>query len=410
MNHQDFLWQKDLLSENTRLKRINQNLKVNLAHARLRLSAAEAVVSGMPENVWWIDDQGTLLYVNDHFFHDVAHLISASDVLGRNVYELAHELGMSRYEIEAIRMHDQKVFLSGVSESVEHAMTFLGQTSVFLSSKQLVYDPGRKTKGLLVLAVNITALKQEQRLLEHSIQQVERSTTEKIKFLEHLRHDLRSPLTNIISAADIIKHMLDDAQAREFLEAIIANGNHVMEMFAQLIDFFQTRQNTQTNRIVGINFREMVAELTHGMKMHAHNRPIQFHVLLNEDVPECILSDRAKLSRILSNLLGNAFKYTETGMVSLIVQYDDHKESLDIEVRDSGIGIHHEHLDRIFEPMVRVHTDEQVVREGLGLGLSIVDQFVKDLNGVIRVSSEFGKGSSFHLMIPASRERTVVAA
>lgn len=403
------IWNHDLIQENMRLKRINNNLKVNLDRLRLRLQSVESLVSHIPENIWWMDDSGVLLFVNDAFFEEAcqgSHRY-VDEVIGKNFYDLAYELGMSRYEISSMRKHDEEVLESQLTVFHEQKMTLRGKTGVYLTYKKVVQDHHLKTCGMIVLAVDISELKQQEAALKASIQMVEKAHVEKIRFLENVRHDLHSPLSNIVAAADLIKNMLQDDSMKEFLEAIIASGNHVMELFSQLIDFFQTKHQKQPNRIVPVDIRLLISDVTHSMRMHSHNRPIEFDAVIDVKVPKIILSDRTKLSRIISNLLGNAFKYTENGSVGLVINYDEHAEDLWIKVSDSGIGMAKDDLERIFEPLVRLHGMETGEYEGLGLGLSIVDQFVRDLNGRIKVQSEVGTGSVFHLGIPASRERQV---
>lgn len=405
-------WSNDLIQENMRLKRINQNLKVNLNRLRARFESMETLAAHVPQNVWWIDDTGVLLFVNDAFFEEACQYSHryVNEIIGKNFYDLAYELGLSRYEISAMKKHDALVLETEVPAVQEQKMTLMGKTGVYLTYKKAVRDHCQKRCGLIVLAIDISELKQQEAVLQASMQMVETAHLEKLRFLENVRHDLRSPLSNIIAAADLIKNMLKDENMREFLEAIIASGNHVMELFAQLIDFFQTKHQKQPNRIQSIEVQQLISDVAHSMRMHSHNRPIEFDVVLDSKVPGIILSDRIKLSRILSNLLGNAFKYTENGRVGLVVNYDEHSEKLWIEVSDSGIGIAKDDLDRIFEPLVRLHDLNTGDYEGLGLGLSIVDQFVRDLNGNIQVRSEVGTGSVFRLGIPASRERVIQPA
>lgn len=402
-------WSQDLVQENMRLKRINQNLKVNLDRLRLKLLSTEGLITSIPQNFWWVDELGVILFVNDSFFAEACEYShqNTSDIIGKNFYELAYEFGMSRYEISAIKKHDQGVMQEKKSSVHQQKMTIMGKTGVYLTYKKNVYDQCNSHCGMIVLAIDISEMKQHEAILQASMMVVEKANIEKVHFLENIRHDLHSPLSNIIAAADLIKNMLQDDSTREFLEAIIASGNHIMELFAQLIDFFQTKHKNQPNRINPIDIVSLITDITQRMRMHSHNRPIEFDVVLDDKIPTVVLSDRVKLSRIVSNLLSNAFKYTENGRVSLVVNYDEHAEELWIEVSDSGIGMAKDDFDRIFEPLVRLHGSAGDY-EGLGLGLSIVDRFVRDLNGRIQVQSEVGKGSTFRLGVPAPKERQTV--
>ena len=404
MDNKNSDWIKDLIQQNTRLKRMNQNLNMNLGKFRSRAHTMESLISSVPQSIWVIDDTGTIIFVNDSFFEEATKYIEVQShsIVGKNFYDFMYQLGLSRYEIDTIRKYDAELFAQPKEMTHEQKMTLIGRTCVYYTHKKIIVDSLYQQPVLMGMAVDITDLKQHEALLKASVHMVEKVHLEKIRFLENIRHDLQSPLSNIVAAADLIKKMLADEGAQEFLEAIISSVNHVMELFAQLIDFFQTKNQKQPNRIQPIVFQQLVSDVSNSIKIYVHNRPITFEVDIHSSVPSVILTDRVKISRILNNLLSNAFKYTHEGSVRLIINFDEHAEQLWVEVSDSGIGISSEDMERIFEPLVRLQHPGNGDYEGLGLGLSIVDQFVRELNGRIQVSSELGIGSVFRLCIPAS--------
>jgi len=128
-------------------------------------------------------------------------------------------------------------------------------------------------------------------------------------------------------------------------------------------------------------------------------RGLSFQYQYDDELPESMVTDELRLKRITSNLITNAIKYTSTGGISLkLSNYETHNAKfLCITVKDTGCGIDPKYHDDIFDAMSRIHKEDG---QGLGLGLNIVKQFVEDLEGDIKVSSQLGYGSSFIVYIP----------
>jgi len=137
------------------------------------------------------------------------------------------------------------------------------------------------------------------------------------------------------------------------------------------------------------------------LEMSARDKGIEISLEASQQLPNSVLLDEVKVRQILLNLLSNAIKFTETGMVSVLLEYKRENSLAQLIVKDTGIGIEKEKLKRIFEPFAQAGAD--IVRKygGIGLGLHIVKEFVDALGGTIDVRSELGTGSEFRVLIPA---------
>jgi len=137
------------------------------------------------------------------------------------------------------------------------------------------------------------------------------------------------------------------------------------------------------------------------LEMSARDKGIEISLEASQQLPNSVLLDEVKVRQILLNLLSNAIKFTETGMVSVLLEYKRENSLAQLIVKDTGIGIEKEKLKRIFEPFAQAGAD--IVRKygGTGLGLHIVKEFVDALGGTIDVRSELGTGSEFRVLIPA---------
>lgn len=242
------------------------------------------------------------------------------------------------------------------------------------------------------------ALEQERR----EIQRVHEIDMMKVKFFTNVSHEFRTPLTLILTPIErLIKKATDPDQIIQF-QLIQRNGKRLMKLVNQLLDFKKLevqdiKLNSSKGDIVAF-VKETV--LSFSDLSEKKNITLEFHAWTDHLET---LFDQDKLEKILFNLLSNAFKFTlENGFVSVNLELmkDDNKPWLQIEVRDTGIGIPDDKLDKIFEPFFQTDLPKSIVNVGSGIGLAITKEFVRIHGGRIEVHSEVGKGSSFKVMLP----------
>ena len=242
------------------------------------------------------------------------------------------------------------------------------------------------------------ALVQERR----EIQRVHELDMMKVKFFTNVSHEFRTPLTLILTPIErLIKRAADPDQIVQF-RLIHRNGKRLMSLVNQLLDFKKLEvQAIKFNPSEGdiVSFvKETV--LSFSDLTEKKNIKLEFHTSIERME---MFFDQDKLEKILFNLLSNAFKFTlENGTVSVnLTRLDDGNESLiQIEVRDTGIGIAEDKLDKIFEPFFQNDLPKSMVNQGSGIGLAITKEFVKIHGGRINIKSEVGKGSTFIVLLP----------
>jgi signal transduction histidine kinase/DNA-binding response OmpR family regulator len=242
------------------------------------------------------------------------------------------------------------------------------------------------------------ALEQERR----EIQRVHEIDMMKVKFFTNVSHEFRTPLTLILTPIErLIKKATDPDHIIQF-QLIQRNGKRLMKLVNQLLDFKKLevqdiKLNSSKGDIVAF-VKETV--LSFSDLSEKKNITLEFHAWTDHLET---LFDQDKLEKILFNLLSNAFKFTlENGFVSVNLELmkDGNEPWLQIEVRDTGIGIPDDKLDKIFEPFFQTDLPKSIVNVGSGIGLAITKEFVRIHGGRIEVHSEVGKGSSFKVMLP----------
>ena len=225
----------------------------------------------------------------------------------------------------------------------------------------------------------------------------------KINFFTYVSHDLKTPLTLILSPLQrLIKQKQIDNNDREKLEVIYRNANRMHYLIDELLTFSKIEMQQMEINVRKGNIMHFLEEISHIFDIVSKEKEIDFIVSLEETDEEVWFSP-SKLERIMYNLLSNAFKYTQPGdyvKLSAKLLKKDSENFIEISVKDSGRGIPKEMKDKIFDSYFQVEKKDH--REGFGLGLSLTKSLIHMHKGEIKVESEVGNGSEFIVSLNVS--------
>ncbi|MDR1898691.1 MAG: response regulator, partial [Treponema sp.] len=228
------------------------------------------------------------------------------------------------------------------------------------------------------------------------------STRAKSVFLARMSHEIRTPLNAILGLSEVeLQDNLPD-KTRLNLEKIYHSGSHLLEIVNDILDISKIESGnfeivpTEYELSTVINYTIRINVVRIGLKQ------IVFKLELDETIPAKLYGDELRIKQILSNLLSNAFKYTEEGEVSLGVGWERRNDAalLDFTVRDTGRGIKQADMEKLFSEYTQFDAAANRRIEGTGLGLSIARGLVETMGGTITVESEYGKGSVFRISLP----------
>ncbi|MBW2690833.1 MAG: response regulator, partial [Deltaproteobacteria bacterium] len=234
--------------------------------------------------------------------------------------------------------------------------------------------------------------------------QAEEANQAKSVFLANMSHELRTPLNAILGFTNLMKKD-PEASAGQFrkLEIVASSGESLLNLINNVLDISKIEAGHMVREDSAISLKALLREI-HGLFIvKAAEKDLVLDLDVAAEVPDDITVDPGKLRQVLTNLIGNAVKYTQSGEIAIRAkvqgQTQSNQVSLRFEVEDSGAGIKADELDNIFSPFVQIG-DQPASEAGTGLGLAICRQFVELMGGTIGVTSEPGVGSRFFFELP----------
>ncbi|MFD1885825.1 CHASE3 domain-containing protein [Paenibacillus wenxiniae] len=248
--------------------------------------------------------------------------------------------------------------------------------------------------------------------LDKYAQQLQVSSRYKSEFLANMSHELRTPLNSMLILSQILSENGNGnltAKEQEYASIIHSSGKDLLNLINDILDLSKVEAGKMQIEINPISIEAMLEQMERSFRETAAQRELFFKVEVEENVPELVYSDEMRIQQVLRNLLSNAFKFTQTGGVTLQVQkvnrvqtssYESSQPMLAFSVSDTGIGISAENREVIFEAFRQADGATARKYGGTGLGLSISSQLANLLGGTIHLESKYGEGSIFTFYIP----------
>ncbi len=224
------------------------------------------------------------------------------------------------------------------------------------------------------------------------------------EFLANMSHEIRTPLTTILGMDEVILRKYESGPIYEYARDIQSAGNTLLHIINDILDFSKIESGQLELSSRNYDLARVLRDVDNMIKIRAEQKGLKYIAQIDESLPEELFGDRIRVHQIMVNILNNAVKYTKKGSVKFTLSGERGDDPslivLHMTVADTGIGIHAEDIPKLFQSFSRITSKETHNIEGTGLGLAITGRLIELMGGTVEVTSTYGIGSTFHVVIP----------
>ena len=381
---------KNILDEKTRLEMYVQSILVHC-----------------PNPILLFDSSDRLIYVSDSFFR-YCKTSGRNEILGLNIHELFTPF-VTKEALDEI----ENLYKNAATEEqifkTEQEIIFDSAETPLHFELQITHMPDtEENSGVLIFLVDISENIRTRQDAERARDIAQESSRAKSNFLAKMSHEIRTPMNAILGMAELALRDNISQAAEDHIRIIRQAGINLLSIINDILDFSKIEAGKLEIVQSAYSFSSLAIDVINIIKTKIFESRLRFVAFIDSNIPNELFGDTIRIRQILLNLLSNAVKYTREGFVSFSIKgeiiegekTDDRSVILTITIIDSGKGIKQEEIGMLFGEFMRVDAEKNINIEGTGLGLAISRSLAAAMGGKIDVRSEYGKGSTFTVILP----------
>lgn len=365
------------------------------------LSTQKIILNSSPMGIAIKNIQGIYVDCNNKFAQMLSS--SAHEIIGKDDYPF-----FDKETADSIIAKDN--YVKAKAEAIHEedwSLDKSGKKFLFEKYRIPLFNSDNELMGLLITVSDITKKREEQEYLKNAKEVAEKATEMKSSFLANMSHEIRTPLNGVLGFLQLLETTeLSDVQ-KEFVGNAQKSSEILLNIINEILDISKIEAGKMSIDSTSFNIRSAVEDVTTIATSNEKAEGININALIRSDVPQRVLGDPSRIKQILTNLIGNAVKFTKQGEVVVYVnkvQETDDEVIVCFKVKDTGIGIPKEKLESIFGAFIQADASTTRNFGGTGLGLAISKRLAMLMNGDIEVVSDVGKGSTFTLTVPFKKD------
>ena len=376
-----------------------QQLLFNEQNSRIRMLTA--AVEQSANSIIITSPRGDIEYVNPHFCATTGYTVE--EVIG-------HHPRILNAETKSVD-DNREMWQTALNGGRWAGELLFRKKNGELFWEQATLTPVHDDQGvitcLIAIMVDITERKRAEEEMRWAKEQAEAANRAKSEFLANMSHEIRTPMNGVIGMAQLLEMTELSREQREYTNLLIESGKTLLTLINDILDLSKIEAGRIEVEATDFDLQTVILEAVQLLSPRAQGKGLELVWRIDPDVPLLLTGDAGRLRQILTNLIGNAIKFTQHGSVTLHIQKnreDEESVALRFFIRDTGIGIAANKLGMIFDPFTQADGSTTRSYGGTGLGLTISRQLAEMMGGSVGVESVEGKGSTFWLSMELKKQ------
>ena len=389
--------EQSLRKSQQEIKHHNEYLEDSVAKRTAELKKSEEKYRTILENIedgyYEIDLDGNFTFFNDSLCQIIGYFenkLKQTNIRDITDSDTTEDLIRSLKEVQKTGEATQSTDWAIVSND--------GTKKHIEASISLIRNSEGRPSGFRGILRDVTEKKELQDELIEKREMAEAANMAKSEFLANMSHEIRTPLNGIIGMTELVDETAFDDNHQDIFNTIMSEAEALLGVISGVLDFSKIEAGKVELEHIPFDLQYMVEDVTHNIAHRAKKSGIECACFLSPDLPSKLLGDPGRVRQVLNNLVGNALKFTKQGEILIKVEkVEDTEKKVKILfiVKDTGIGIPEDKLERVFDSFTQADGSHTRQYGGTGLGLSISRQLIELMGGEIDVESQIGKGTTF---------------